>query len=150
MIEHADVIRNVFIHITNEQPLLGDLFDIPSASDAGLLCTNLRTMDGKRPVFVDQIGSIFFFPYHHIRFVEIPGRRHGRDRAAGGRIAAVGVAPGNGAEPYDADGPATTPRPRTATTPCSRSPSARRRRMARTTRRELEIDEDFLRRIRDV
>ena len=29
-------------------------------------------MNGKRPVFVDDQHSIFFFPYLHIRFVEIP------------------------------------------------------------------------------
>ena len=55
-----------------EQPLIADLFDLPSADDVGLLCTNLRMMDGKRPIFIDQIEATFFFPYHVIRFVEIP------------------------------------------------------------------------------
>jgi hypothetical protein len=66
------VIRNVCIHVENEQPLLADLYDIPSSADAGLLCTNVRTMDGKRPVFIDQGTSTFFFPYHVVRFLEIP------------------------------------------------------------------------------
>jgi hypothetical protein len=66
------VIRNACIHVANEQPLLADLYDLPSADDAGLLCTNVRSMDGKRPVFIDQTSSTFFFPYHIVRFIEIP------------------------------------------------------------------------------
>ena len=70
--DHPSVIRNVILHLNNEQPLLADLFEAPSPGDVGLRCTNLRMMNGKRPVFVDDIKSIFFFPYLHIRFVEIP------------------------------------------------------------------------------
>jgi hypothetical protein len=65
------VIRNAVVHLLNEQPLLADLFEMPKPLDQGLLLTNLRTMDGKRPVFVDRLESTFFFPYLHIRFVEI-------------------------------------------------------------------------------
>lgn len=66
------MIRNVVVHVLNEQPLLADLYELPKPGDQGLLCTNLRMMDGKRPIFIDRIESIFFFPYLHIRFVEIP------------------------------------------------------------------------------
>jgi hypothetical protein len=66
------MIRNAVIHLQNEQPLLADLFSLPSASDVGLLCTNLRMQNGKRPVFADQIASVFLFPLVHIRFVEMP------------------------------------------------------------------------------
>ena len=66
------MIRDVVLHMNNEQPLLADLFEAPSPGDVGLRCTNLRTMNGRRPVFVDDSASIFFFPYLHIRFVEIP------------------------------------------------------------------------------
>ena len=66
------VIRNAILHLNNEQPLLADLYDAPAPGDVGLRCTNLRQMNGKRPVFVDDIKAIFFFPYLHIRFVEIP------------------------------------------------------------------------------
>jgi hypothetical protein len=66
------VIRDAVLHLNNEQPMLADLFELPAAADVGLRCTNLRTMNGKRPVFVDDSASVFFFPYLHIRFVEIP------------------------------------------------------------------------------
>jgi hypothetical protein len=65
------MIRNVIIHVQNEQPLMADLYEMPSALDQGLLCTNLRMLDGKRPVFIEKGDSAFFFPYLHIRFIEI-------------------------------------------------------------------------------
>lgn len=67
------VIRNAVIHLANEQPLVADLPSLPGPGDTGLLCTNLRTLDGRRPVFIDRSESAFFFPYLHIRFVEMPG-----------------------------------------------------------------------------
>jgi hypothetical protein len=65
------VIRNTVIHIANEQPLVADLFGLPGAGDVSLICTNLRTLGGKRPVFADRSESVFVFPYDHIRFLEI-------------------------------------------------------------------------------
>jgi hypothetical protein len=65
------MIRNAVIHLTNEQPLLADLFAMPQPTDVGLTCTNLRTMGGERPLFADHIGSWFLFPLAHVRFVEI-------------------------------------------------------------------------------
>ena len=114
------MIRNAVIHVLNEQPLLADLFEPPSPGDVGLRCTNLRTLGGKRPVFVDDSASVFFFPYLHIRFVEIPaGAITGSDPE---RAVALPV----GAAVASAVPPPEEPEP------------------------ELEIDEDFLRRIREV
>jgi hypothetical protein len=116
------VIRNVILHLNNEQPLMADLYEAPSPGDVGLRCTNLRQMNGKRPVFVDDVKAIFFFPYLHIRFVEIPpGAMAGSDSAL---------------ETVDED---TGPRPRGRGEPPPPEPEA-----------DLEIDEDFLRRIREV
>ena len=113
------MIRNVVVHINNEQPLLADLFEAPSPGDVGLRCTNLRQLNGKRPVFVDDIHAMFFFPYLHIRFLEIPpGAMSGSDPSGAVMI-------------DDAhDALAASPAPETEP--------------------DLEIDEDFLRRIREV
>ena len=78
------MIRNVVLHAANEQPLLMDIYSLPTSSDAGLLCTNLRMMDGKRPVFIDDIAGTFFFPYHVVRFLEIPPAEMARHLAEGG------------------------------------------------------------------
>ncbi len=130
------MIRNVVVHIANEQPLLADLFELPAATDAGLLCTNLRAMDGKRPVFIDRIESTFFFPYRAIRFLEIPTGALERHREKGGRpasaVRAAREAPGE-AQEVETLLPAVIE-------------------VDAGAEAELgdEIDEDFLRRIRDV
>lgn len=111
------MIRNAVIHITNEQPLLADLYEMPTASDASLVCTNIRMLDGKKPIFIDDTTSIFVFPYLHIRFIEIlPGSTAGPSETSGEEVAAEAVAPAVVEEPEV----------------------------------DLELDEDFLRRIRDV
>jgi hypothetical protein len=113
------VIRNVILHLNNEQPLLADLFEAPSPGDVGLRCTNLRSMNGKRPVFIDDVASIFFFPYLHIRFVEIPP-----SSMSGGGASVTVTTDAQDELPASAAVDEAEP--------------------------DLEIDEDFLRRIREV
>jgi hypothetical protein len=110
------VIKNAVIHLLNEQPVLADLYEMPQPRDQGLLCTNLRTMDGKRPVFIERMDGVFYFPYLHVRFLEIPTGSTGLpeiEPPAGAKLTAEAAA----AAEVDAD---------------------------------TELDEDFLRRIRDV
>jgi hypothetical protein len=66
------LIRDAVIHIINDQPLIADLFALPDARDACLVCTNLRTMAGRRPGFVDRSDAVFLWPLQQVRFVEIP------------------------------------------------------------------------------
>jgi hypothetical protein len=66
------VIRNVVIHMNSEQPLLADLRALPIATDACLVCTNLRYLSGKKPTFVDHVDSWFLIPLGIVRFVEVP------------------------------------------------------------------------------
>ena len=65
------MLRDVVLHLQNEQPLLADLPNEPSPSDYCLICTNLRTMNGKPPIFVESGDSTFIFPMQTVRFVEI-------------------------------------------------------------------------------
>jgi hypothetical protein len=95
------VIRAV-VHLLNDQPVLVDVLEDPTPRDQSLICTNVRTLDGKRPVFIDQSDSTFVFPFAGIRFVEMP-------------TGVPEVLEAEAAEPED-----------------------------------LEIDEDFLRRVRDA
>ena len=60
------------VHIHNDQPIVVDVVENPKPSDISLICTNVRTLDGKRPTFIDHVDSTFVFPYAHIRFIEIP------------------------------------------------------------------------------
>jgi hypothetical protein len=114
------MIRNAVLHLNNEQPVVVDLFELPQAVDLGVRCTNMRTLDGKRPVFIDDIKAVFFFPYEHVRFVEIPPRALiGTELEVPVEAAVVAAPVAPTAESIDDD-------------------------------ESLEIDEDFLRRIREV
>jgi hypothetical protein len=107
-------IRDAVIHMANDQPLVVDLFGIPEAYSTGIVCTNVRTLDGKRPVFIDDSASTFFFPWAQVRFLEMPP---------------------------SGDGPALLQAPGTASAsgPRGAEPDA-----------DLEIDEDFLKRVREA
>ncbi len=141
------MIRNVCIHVENEQPLLCDLFDLPTQADAGLVCTNVRMMDGKRPVFIDQTSSTFFFPYHVIRFLEIPESEMAKHRATPRRSTAESVEADDGQ-----DGDARyEPGDDAVAEDASRLPVAvGAPEPAPDEELELEIDEGFLQRIRDI
>ena len=99
------------LHLLNDQPLNVELLDDPKSSDMAVICTNVRTIDGKRPVFIDFSDSTFIFPMASVRFVEIPT---GAGEVDGARAAAAAAA--------ESDEEAE----------------------------DLEIDEDFLRRVREA
>jgi hypothetical protein len=96
----------------NDQPLGVDLLEQPKPSDLSVICTNVRSLDGKKPVFIDFVSSTFVFPMAMIRFVEIVHPEAEAERAAGIRPAALVVGEDEG--------------------------------------EDLEIDEDFLRRVREA
>ena len=96
------------LHLMNDQPLAVELLEEPTPSDIAIVCTNPRTIDGKKPVFIDFPSSTFVFPMSAIRFVEVL------------RLAE--------------DGEQLTP----AISSAGTEPE------------DLEIDEDFLRRVREA
>ena len=65
------MIRNVVLHLQGELPMKADIESLPTAADAGLLCTNLRTMEGRKPLSTEFLDSVFLVPYNVIRFIEI-------------------------------------------------------------------------------
>jgi hypothetical protein len=66
------MIRNVILHLHSELPMKADIESLPTAADAGLLCTNLRTLEGRKPLSTEFLDSVFLIPYNIIRFIEIP------------------------------------------------------------------------------
>ncbi|MGD8486386.1 MAG: hypothetical protein PVG27_13510 [Chloroflexota bacterium] len=66
------MIRNVILHLQSELPMKADIEALPTAADAGLLCTNLRTLEGRKPMSTEFLDSVFLIPYNVIRFIEIP------------------------------------------------------------------------------
>jgi hypothetical protein len=131
------MIRNTVIHLSGEQPLLADLYRMPDPGDVALVCTNLRQKNGERPIFADEIGATFVFPLVFVRFVEIPAAAMVAAATAGPESGVLALGAGRGDEAAAAAG--------TAPAVASATPAA-----VPAADADLEIDEDFLRRIRDV
>lgn len=68
----ARVISNVIVHLINDLPVVVDIEELPSGSDRSIRCTNVRTVDGKRPAFIHDRHSTFVFPLSVIRLIEAP------------------------------------------------------------------------------
>jgi hypothetical protein len=112
------VISDVVLHINNEQPLRADLFELPEGDTVLLRCTNVRTLNGTKPIFIDDLSSIIFFPMLHLRFIEILPATEGNGHLA--------LGPGDERVPVEAG-------------------------IAKADLEDdLQIDEDFLRRVRDA
>jgi len=114
------MIRDVVLHINNEQPLRADLFEFPEPDAVLLRCTNVRTLNNTRPVFVDDLNSIVFFPMLHLRFIEVLPKSQAE--------ANLSLGPGETPIPIPAAAPTPEPEPE----------------------EDLEIDEDFLRKVREA
>lgn len=134
------MIRNVILHLHNELPMKADVEALPTAADAGLLCTNLRTLEGRKPNSTEFLDSVFFIPYHVIRFIEIP------------RAAIHESGPGQESPATPAELPAeATAVPHGATvlvTPPPRQPAPERD--SDDGLEHLEPDAELLRRIREA
>jgi hypothetical protein len=64
-------VTRAILHLTNDQPLVVELLEEPTPRDIAIVCTNPRSVDGKKPVFIDYQSSTFVFPMSAIRFVEV-------------------------------------------------------------------------------
>jgi len=114
------VIRDVVLHINNEQPLRADLFEYPDGDTVLLRCTNVRTLSGTRPVFIDDFASVIYIPMLHLRFIEVLPTSQGAEHLA--------LGPGDEGTTNGAPGPVEPAQ----------------------AEEDLEIDEDFLRRVREA
>ena len=56
---------------TNENPLLGEMEDLPKAGDTNVALSNLRKRDGSRVDYLDSDAEHFIFPWHRIAFIEV-------------------------------------------------------------------------------
>ncbi|HUP82671.1 MAG TPA: hypothetical protein VM284_00600 [Candidatus Limnocylindria bacterium] len=66
------MIKSVIVHLTSELPIMVDLYEAPSPNATSVRCTNVRTVDGKRPSFIHDPRATFLLPWHLIRLMEVP------------------------------------------------------------------------------
>lgn len=67
----------VLVHLLNEDPILAEVEDLPTASDNCVYLSNPRRRDGKPVHYLDREAVQFIFPWTRITFIEVmPSEEH--------------------------------------------------------------------------
>lgn len=61
----------VILHIANEDPVMGDLDEMPSPSDQMVIVKNPRRRDGKDIPYLDGNVMTVIWPVNRINFIEV-------------------------------------------------------------------------------
>jgi len=61
----------VIIHITNEDPIVGEIEALPDSKDMMVLVKNPRRRDGKDVHYLDEGVTTVIWPLDRINFIEI-------------------------------------------------------------------------------
>jgi hypothetical protein len=65
---------SVIVHITNAEPMLAEIDDLPGPTDTILKISNPRQRDGKDLLFLEHNVVTVYWPWSEISFVEVlPG-----------------------------------------------------------------------------
>lgn len=66
--------HSIILHIANEDPVLGEIEELPQNTDTLILVKNPRRKDGKDLPYLDGNVTSVYWPLHRISFIEIvPG-----------------------------------------------------------------------------
>jgi hypothetical protein len=61
----------VLLHVTNAQPVLGEVDEMPSPGDQFIKVSNPRQMDGKDLQFLSDKVVTVLWPFDKLNFIEI-------------------------------------------------------------------------------
>lgn len=63
----------ILLHLQNDDPIMGEIEEIPQKTDNLLLVKNPRRKDGKDLPYIDQSVTNVIWPLWRINFIEIMG-----------------------------------------------------------------------------
>ncbi|MDO9085898.1 MAG: hypothetical protein Q7U53_06800 [Anaerolineaceae bacterium] len=61
----------VIVHINNEDPVMGEVDEIPKPEDQNILVKNPRRKDGKDVQYLEPNVTQVIWPFHRITFIEL-------------------------------------------------------------------------------
>lgn len=61
----------VIVHINNEDAVVGEVEELPSAADQLIIVQNPRKRDGKDLHYIDEDVNTLIFPFHRINFIQV-------------------------------------------------------------------------------
>ena len=62
---------SIILHLTNEDPVLGELERLPEPADQVVVVSNPRLKDGNDLHYLDSEVTTMIIPWHRITFIEI-------------------------------------------------------------------------------
>jgi len=62
---------SIMIHLMNEDPILGEVDELPQKSDSFILVKNPRRKDGKDLTYLDPSVTNVIWPISRVSFIEI-------------------------------------------------------------------------------
>ena len=61
----------ILLHLSNEDPVLGEVDEYPAPGDTLVLVKNPRRRDGKDVTMLDANVTSVYWPIHRVSFIEI-------------------------------------------------------------------------------
>ena len=61
----------VLIHVSNEDPILAEMDELPNPGDNFIVFTNPRRRDGRPVNYITAGVRTFIFPWNRISFIEV-------------------------------------------------------------------------------
>ncbi len=63
--------HTIFVHLSNEEPFMAEVENLPSPTDQAILCINPRKRDGKDLHYVLPEVQQIIVPWWRINFIEV-------------------------------------------------------------------------------
>jgi hypothetical protein len=61
----------LLVHVTNDDPLMGEVDNLPNPTDQFLVLKNPRRKDGKDLTFIEANVTTLIWPFLRITFIEV-------------------------------------------------------------------------------
>ena len=62
---------NVILHVTGEEPIIGEVEELPDTSDTMIKIGHPRKLDGKDLPYLAENVTIVYWPLHRLNFIEV-------------------------------------------------------------------------------
>ena len=63
--------ETIIVHISNEEPFLAEIDELPGPRDTVLILSNPRRRDGREVTFLSELVTTVAWPWSRINFIEI-------------------------------------------------------------------------------
>lgn len=63
--------QSVIVHLLDDDPVIGELDELPKASDQFMIVHNPRRRDGKKVAYLNEDVTTVLFPWHRIEIVQV-------------------------------------------------------------------------------